>query len=289
MLAALIGLLTVAAVPAAATDWWLARDGYTADRNAVVSTLVEADFVLLGETHDNPHHHLAQADLLAGLVGAGRRPAVVWEMVSRDRQPAIEAWASGPRRTDPDAFAEAVAWAESGWPDWALYRPIAAVAVQAGLEMIAGNPDRAPTRAVGRGGLSALAAERRTAWGLDTPVPEVVRTVQLEAVFNGHCQLMPRERLAPMVDVQLLRDASMAAAMAAAPDGAVLIAGRGHVRGDVGVPLFLERLRPDARIVTVGLTEGPNRPGPFDWTRGFPAVDRPDPCEALRKHFQKSG
>jgi len=110
----------------------------------------------------------------------------------------------------------------------------------------------------------------------------------LDAVFVGHCELVPRDRLGPMVDVQAARDASMAAAMLRHPDGAVLIAGRGHVRGDVGVPLFLNRLAPQARVATVGLNEG-GTGGPFNWTRAFPAPEREDPCKVLRKRFGAAG
>ncbi len=157
--------------------------------------------------------------------------------------------------------------------------------------MVAGNLERDRTRAVGGGGLQALGDTRLATWGLTAALPASLREFQADAVYYGHCELMPRDHLEPMVDVQVARDASMAAAMVEAlewaPDGVVLIAGRGHVRDDVGVPVFLKRLRPDARIATVAATEGATDSGPFDWRRGFPAVDRPDACEQLRKHFKK--
>lgn len=275
-------LLLLPCLPVSAGSW--IRDGAAAPRATLDAELAAAEFVLLGETHDNPHHHAAQAALLRAMVAAGRRPAVVWEMVRRDRQDAVDAWAAGPRATDPGAFAQAVDWAGSGWPDFALYRPIVAAAAEAGLSMIAGGLEGSATRLVAGGGLAALSADRIESWGLAQPLPDAAVAAHLEAVFDGHCRLVPRDRLGPMVDVQAARDASMAAAMLGHPDGAVLIAGRGHVREDIGVPLFLRRLAPGATVLTVGKTEG-GTGGPFDWTRAFPAPDRADPCDGLRRHL----
>jgi uncharacterized iron-regulated protein len=78
----------------------------------------------------------------------------------------------------------------------------------------------------------------------------------------------------------------------------VLIAGNGHVRRDLGVPLYLRPASPDARIVSLGLLEietgkdraadyfarGAERAYDFAW---FTArAQRKDPCIALR-HGQK--
>ncbi|WPZ35161.1 ChaN family lipoprotein [Thalassobaculum sp. OXR-137] len=281
----LLALLILVFAPSAGAEGaWQRGDGTAVSRAAVDAALRDADFVLLGETHDNPYHHAAQAALLRAMVEAGRRPAVVWEMVRRSRQPALDAWATGPAARDPDGFASAADWAAEGWPDFALYRPIVQVAIDAGLAMVAGGLDAEPTRAVAGAGLAALDRDRRTAWGLAEPVSAAAREAHLDSVFDGHCRLVPREHLGRMVDVQVARDASMAAALVGHAGGAVLIAGRGHARADIGVPVFLRRLAPEARIVTVGLSEG-EAAGTFDYLHAFPAPERADPCVALRERF----
>lgn len=277
--------LAVVPYPATATEGWVRSDGDAGSRAALNADLADARFVLLGEIHDNPHHHAAQASLLRSMVDAGRKPAVVWEMVPRDRQAAIDAWTAGPDAGDADGFAGAVGWAESGWPDFSLYRPIVDAAIDGGLAMVAGGLEMEPTRTVARAGLSGLGDGRIGDWALTDPLPDDAISTHLDAVFDGHCGLVPRERLGAMVDVQVARDASMAAAMLGHPDGAVLIAGNGHVRSDIGVPLFLRRLAPEGRIATVGLGEG-RAGGAFDWFRAFPPAEREDPCVALRRHFQ---
>jgi hypothetical protein len=93
-----------------------------------VARAAGADLVLLGEKHDNPDHHRLQAWLLDALARAGRRPAVVFEMIPRDRAGAL-ATALGASPSDPDALAEALDWSHSGWPPFALYRPVFEVAL----------------------------------------------------------------------------------------------------------------------------------------------------------------
>ncbi|UUX48596.1 ChaN family lipoprotein [Nisaea acidiphila] len=205
-------------------------------------SLAAHKFVMLGEKHDNPEHHRIQARLLAGLVAAGRRPAVVWEMIVRDKQPAIDAFAAT-GETDPDRFAEIVDWAGSGWPDWTYYRPIAEVALAAGLPMVAGNIGRDAVRTIARSPEN-VTPELRTRLKLDEPLPENVEQAIGDEVYRGHCELVPREHLAPMVRVQIARDASLAEAMVRASgsaDGAVLIAGGQHVRKDIGTGYHLRR------------------------------------------------
>jgi uncharacterized iron-regulated protein len=45
---------------------------------------------MLGEIHPNPDHHVLQAEFLGHMVGKGRKPAVVFEMVTRAEQPILD-------------------------------------------------------------------------------------------------------------------------------------------------------------------------------------------------------
>ncbi|MCZ6823948.1 MAG: ChaN family lipoprotein, partial [Deltaproteobacteria bacterium] len=72
-------------------------------------------FLLLGEKHDHPDHHIIQAWIIRALVADGRRPVVAFEMFSPDQLPALRRQiASHPR--DAIGLARAVRWEESGWP-----------------------------------------------------------------------------------------------------------------------------------------------------------------------------
>jgi len=271
----------------------------------VAQSVRAARFVLLGEIHDNPDHHLLQAHLVAEMTREGRTPALVLEMLPRDRQDRVDAHvANAPG--DAGRFGEAVGWVELGWPDYALYRPILEAALAAGLPVVAGDTPRDERRRVGRQGLEALGGDTLARLALDAPLGEGARARLDDVLFDGHCGLLPRAALAPMAGVQRLRDARLAESMVAAQtdgaDGAVLIAGSGHVRADFGVPVYLARLVPDATTVTVGFVEvraDATRPADYsaavsgeglryDYVWFTPRAERGDPCAGLKERFGKA-
>src|SRR5205807_1798627 len=108
--------------------------------------------------------------LLEAMLARGRHPAVVFEMVEREQQAAIErARAQAP--DSPDAIAAAVDWEHSGWPAWPMYRPIFAVAVRAKLPIFAGGIDRKRAMSIAQGGATALEPELARTFSLDQPLP----------------------------------------------------------------------------------------------------------------------
>jgi uncharacterized iron-regulated protein len=272
------------------------RAGTALTPEALVARLAARRFVLLGEKHDNPDHHRLQAWVLDALVAAGRRPAVVFEMFRADQADAIARHvAASP--DDARGLGDALDWRRSGWPAWSMYEPIVAVALRAKLPLVAGNPSPAMTTAVRRGTLDAAESARLE---LDRPLPDEVRQRLADEIRDGHCGHLPEHAIAPFVAVQRARDAHMAAAMKTvdghgpsrskdvAADGAVLIAGGGHVRRDMGVP----RMLPDADTATVvfvevrpGMTAPPALPVDYVWMT--PRVDDDDPCERFKKPLQK--
>ncbi len=273
-------------------------------RQIVERAFAAADFVLLGEKHDNPDHHLLQAAMVRALTAAGRRPAIVFEMIAEDRQAAIDRW----RRANPPdgaGLGAAVGWEKSGWPPWPAYRPIADAALQESLPLRGGNLSRSVVKAIHKGGLAALDAGRRSRLGLDEPFPRDVKTAMLEVLFESHCRLMPRNALSPMLDVQRARDAILAdnmlrAAALKGADGAVLIAGNGHVRADRGAPLHLAKFAPGRSIATIAFMEveqGENSlqtyagklagAAPFDFIWFTPRIDDRDHCAELRERFRR--
>ena len=135
---------------------------------------------------------------------------------------------------------------------------------------------------------------------LDKPVPEPVREALLGEIYRGHCGLIPREGLSPMLAVQIARDASLAEAMvrsAGTADGAVLIAGGQHARRDTGVGFHLQQRFGAGNVAAIGLLEGDleivwageERPVPADrfdyvWYTD-PAQPEKDYCADLKSRF----
>ena len=262
--------------------------------DAFFARLAGARYVLLGEMHDNPQQHRLQARAITGLVAAGRRPAVVFEMIGADAAPALAEATARPGATADDVR-RAVDWDTSGWPDFALYAPIFEAALAAGLPLAAGGLSREELTALRQGGLPALEPATRARLGLDAPVPAAQSTALAEDIRAGHCGYAPERILPRMLEVQRARDARLARALvdAGGSDGAVLIAGAGHVRRDWAVPYWLGRLDPGAPLLALSFVEvvaehaASEPPAPYDLVWYTESVEREDPCRHFREPLQR--
>jgi uncharacterized iron-regulated protein len=280
---------------------WDVAAARSIDAGALPPRLVRARFVLLGEKHDNPDHHQLQAALVRALAAAGRRPAVAFEMLDTAQAPALARHlAASPR--DAAGLGDAVGWNNSGWPPWSDYEPIAHAALDAGLPILAANLPAAVISAVARGNRSALPASLVTAHALDRPLPGDAQAAMSAEIRDAHCGHANPAMVTNMITAQRARDAHMAdTLLTAVTDGAVLIAGTGHVRQDRGAPMYLRARSPAATIATVAFVEvQPNAPNPDDYAARFgaaslpfdyvwftPRMDDDDPCERFRRSLER--
>ena len=258
------------------------------------AALAGARYRLLGEVHDNPAHHEIRARLIAAIVATGARPAVVFEQFDLDHDAAlIAAQEAG---ADAEGLADAGRLDRKSWL-WPMHKPILDAALAARLPVRAGNL----SRAVLRGDLEASAENDTNAvWHarLHAARWSEVQAAQLSAdIFESHCRKLPEDIVPRLVLAQRMRDAAMAQTLVddATADGAILISGDGHVRADLGVPVYLHAPGfpdADARSVSLGMIEASEEderaadfprqmlaehPG-FDYVWFTPPVQREDPC-----------
>jgi len=231
-------------------------DGTQVSEAALIADASAADFVLIGERHDNPEHHRLQARLVAALEAQSQGPrAVAFEMMPAWRQLEIVEYldAGG----DPAGLGEAIAWEASGWPEWAWYQPIAEAALASDAEIVAADLGVAEKRAAFVQGAQAFRSAFVQRTGLGEPWPPPMMISLQDELRAAHCDQVSGRIVIGMMRVQRARDAMMADRLAATAGrgGGVLIAGNGHVRRDRGVPWYLARLRPGARSVSIGLLE----------------------------------
>lgn len=262
------------------------------------AAVVQATYVLLGETHPNPDHHHLQTELLQAIVATGRRPAVVFEMVPHSMQAKLDAFLkSGP--ADAATLGGVLRWSERGWPAWDMYRPIFAAAHAAKLNILAGGIERGRLKKISREETFArLANELNLNNALtDKAVGSLERNIK-----TAHCDLLPAAALKPVVRIQRARDMYMTKAMLSAErgQGAVLIAGSGHARRDWGAGKILLQNAPDAKVVAIRFVEVvPEKrsvaeysdkedglQAPFDYLYFTPRSDLTDHCAKLAKHMK---
>jgi uncharacterized iron-regulated protein len=209
---------------------------------------------------------------------------------------------SGP--PDASALGSILQWKQRGWPDWAMYRPIAEVALSAGLPMLAGGLDRETLKGLASAEPSPSSAKMIEELGLAQPVKPEISKAQGQEINDGHCNMLPEAAIEPMIKAQRARDAYLAKAVLSGKDGtgaAVLIAGSGHVRKDWAVPHIIHQKLPGAKVVSIAFLEvDPERTLPSDYVRAVPGLeeqfdyiyltpraDLTDHCAEFRKHMEK--
>ena len=243
----------------------------------MLAQMREADVVLLGEVHDNPHHHENQAAVVLAL----QPSAVVWEMLTPETAARFNAgWLKVPGNLE-----QALKIAEEAWPDFDLYRPVLSAARD--YPVYGGLIPRRATESIMDKGIAAAFGSEAAVYGLMIPLAAEEQAAREADQLAAHCDALPADQLPMMVDFQRLRDAMLARAAVRAVEETggpvVVITGNGHARTDRGVPEVLGRVRPGLRVFALGQSEDGQIDGSFDGVLDSPAVDRPDPCEVFRK------
>lgn len=270
------------------------RSGETTSIDALLAEAPQHAFVLLGETHDNPDHHALQAEFLAA--AAANKPLVVMEHIDPQYQPALDDLRTGAPEddvdvTDPayvDMMRDTVKWDDSGWPPFDMYRPIFEVIVDRELQVRGALFPRDKAMQVGQQGLAAADPQLVASYGLDQPLPEAENQALLDVLVESHCNTMPAEAMAPMVNIQRVRDAMLIDGMEG-QSHAVMIAGSGHVRRDWGSARMLEGK--DALVIAfIQVDDGRTNAAdyvepskPYDAIVFTPRVSDEDPCAAFKK------
>jgi uncharacterized iron-regulated protein len=258
---------------------------------ALFSALQQTPYILVGEKHDNNDHHRLEKRILEQLLNDSSTQ-VVFEMMTMEQQSKINTL-----NTDDtlEEMNQKLEWNDKGWP-WNDYGPLIETAVRRHAAIKAGNINTSTLQEIYR---QASSQQVSSAAGFKTveEISDKVKETILNQVYESHCQMMPRDQLAPMLAIQLERDASMANAMITTEQGpSVLIAGSFHTLKDVGVPLHLQQLT-HSRLKTLLLSEvaqGKNNPEDYassseaDYIWFTPMQSNQDHCADLRLRHKSS-
>jgi uncharacterized iron-regulated protein len=253
----------------------------------VVARARQVRIVYLGESHDNPHHHRAQARVLEAMLAGGARPALAFEMLAQDQQPEVDE--AMLKEADPAAVAKRLRWVERRWPDFEMYRPLFDLARRYGLPVIAIDLDQPLVRRIAKEGLGALPADERS--GLASRLlPDADRERGIARdIEAAHCGLLPAAAVPGMVDAWHARNVAMARRILQALERSpqvVVIVGRGH-QAPGGLADQVEALSPGASqlavdFVEAGADESDEAPPASHIVWPTPAAERLDPCAPLR-------
>ncbi len=245
----------------------------------LTAQLISADYILLGELHDNPYHHEARSRLIVAI--ASKKYTAVVEYLPTG--PLVQFSGS----TLPSL--EQAGFSPKAWP-WKLYQPLFEAIRLSNWPLYGSNLDRSISKTIFSGG--PIPAAMESDYHKSALASDAKRSLDNDLI-EGHCGKLPAQYLEPMFRVQRLTDISMAQVMMR-HSPAILFAGNGHVRNDYGVPQVLRSLEPSKKRVSVGFVEEDQRNSKgltelaklYDFVWITPSIDRADPCATL--HFGKS-
>ncbi len=219
----------------------------------------QSRFVLLGEAHDNPDHHLWQLQSLGMLLGSRGELVIGMEMFPRRVQPVLDRWVAG--ELSESELLEQSEWNRVWRFDPSLYLPLLQFARLNRIPLIALNVERQLIADIGMRGLAAIEPAKRE--GVTDPEPaseEYRRTLRLSFEQHG-----PREDAAfeNFVEAQLVWDRAFAQALSDAngahPSATVVgIIGTGHLQYGHGVPHQLRSLGHDNITVWLPISGSSN-------------------------------
>ncbi|WP_426415876.1 ChaN family lipoprotein [Aestuariirhabdus sp. LZHN29] len=273
--------------PGLGNIWSYPREQWI-EPKALVHAISQTDYLMLGEKHDNPDHHRIQWYLLDQLGQQKRLGMLTLEMLKQGQQPLVDS-AAQLEHPDLSELKQHLRWDQvRGW-DWHFYGPLMLLALEQGAPLRAGNLDA--------GRIKEIYAQQDSGAPLLASQQQARVQGQLEKqIIASHCGQAEGDHLQAMVRVQQHRDQSMAEAIMAPDAVSVLVAGAYHVRRDLGVPLYLQRLQPDAKLISLAMVELSDASdggvgdaverlrGIYDYLWFTPKMPRPDYCADWAKH-----
>lgn len=270
-----LGVFGVPAGPALAQE-------VSAEVSAFVEAARTAEIVVLGEIHDNPEHHRNQAEIVRALQPA----ALVFEMIPQELEDAANALRA--EDASREEIGVALDWEARGWPDFDLYAPILEAAPEA--RIFGAEQQRASIGQALEEGAAAAFGPDATKYGLDRDLDAGEQALREAMMQSAHCDALPEEMLPGMVEVQRLRDASLADAalwarmLTGAEGQVVVITGSGHADRERGMPAKVALADPEVPVIVLGQLEGAPEEADgdsFDMVMLAPAPEREDPCAAF--------
>lgn len=232
--------------------------GETLSLDELVERLAGARVVYVGEHHDRAADHEAQRAIVEALHARDPEIAIGLEMVQRPYQPALDDYVA--RTTDEPALLEQLEWSERWGFDFALYRPLFALAREHGLPLVALNAPSELTRAVARGGLDALAADQRAMLPAELDLESAPHRRMVEEALREHPgmtdAMLERYYAAQVVWDETMAD-TIAAFAARSPAKLVVLAGVMHVASGLGIPARAARrgVAPHAIVLPIAESE----------------------------------
>jgi len=230
-------------------------DGERLTSKEMVDRIRDNDFILLGESHNNPCDHKVQARIVHLLAQSGVDHVLGLEMVNVRRQEVLDSFNRG--EISLEELPDRLDWSETWGYDFDLYRPVFEAAREHGVPVKALNLPSEVTRSISHYGLDSLDEEDRRYLPDKITMPPEEQLSFLEKQYEMHQEFVPEDRseLQHFIQAQSTWDSKMAEM--AEQFGfehslpVVVLAGSEHVRMGWGIEHRLLKQDGDARVTRV--------------------------------------
>ena len=173
------------------------------DQAALIKRILESEFLLLGERHDNPVHHQHQGWAIKQLANAGNQASVAFEMIDSEQGARLAKQNS----TSVEQLIAELNHSKTGWDYEHRYKALFAAVIAAGYSIDSANLNRKQLMNMSCRVkinclklISACWIRRRYQLGNGT--------ASQQEISQSHCGMLDDKTSASMVLGQRLRDAS---------------------------------------------------------------------------------
>lgn len=246
------------------------------DLSTIIDRIKTADVVFVGEEHDQFAHHLAQLDIIRGLVERGFKVAVGMEMFQRPFQEVLDKFIRG-TITEKEFLRQSEYFTRWGY-DYVLYRPILRFCREKKIPVIALNLKKEISRKVARSGIDSLSEEEKSLIPKSLDFSNEAYKKRLKVIFDAH----EENQLANFecfCQAQILWDETMAESVVKYLEEhpgtkMVVLAGIGHIGFGYGIPSRVTR-RADVKTAIIAATGDISDPTMADYFIFPPFAPKP--------------
>lgn len=258
--------------------------GKTLSFDRFIEELKTKRLVFIGETHDNPEHHLIQVQILQALMAGSECPlTLAMEFFQTTQQEVLDRYLEG--ELNETMFLKKVGWHRAWGFHYHFYRPLIVMGKQGGSKILAVNAPRFITRKVARSGLSSLKPEERSQLATDIDLTNESHRAYVREVYSKHPHRAGLISFDFFYQAQCVWEDTMAenigTYLAENDQKMVVFTGNGHIIKKFGIPdRTLRHVRVDPSTVVLFPLTGPLKiekdTADYIWLTGGPC-GRPPP------------
>lgn len=243
----------------------------------LIEKLKRANYILLGEFHDNASHHQLRGDLILRLNQSKQTVVVEYLLAGKEVQFSGSTLES----------LHTAGFNSKAWP-WLIYGPLFEQLRISQRPIVGSNLDRSISKAIFSGENNPIPSSLKVDYQKSSLSAPAMAALEQDLI-EGHCGKLPPAYLKPMMLVQRLTDISMARVLLERSSG-ILLAGNGHIRKDYGVPQVLKAVAPHQSVVNIAFTEDDGLDSKtvasyrdrYDYVWLTKPIERKDPCADLQ-------